>query len=92
MHRKKYIKSYDFSGLSNLFPLQETIKYPYWLAYPAFCKYADLFCKEGFIMSDELKNTMADEEQAPEQANEGAEISEQELDQASGGKRPSRAA
>lgn len=37
-------------------------------------------------MSDELKNTMADEEQIPEQATEGAEISEQELDQASGGK------
>jgi len=38
-------------------------------------------------MSDELKNTMADEEQAPEQQNDqGAEISEQELDQASGGR------
>ena len=37
-------------------------------------------------MSDKLKNTMADEEQAPEQADEGAEISEQELDKASGGR------
>ncbi len=37
-------------------------------------------------MSDELKNTMADEEQAPAQTNEqGAEISDQELDKASGG-------
>jgi len=37
-------------------------------------------------MSDELKNVMADEEQVPEQADQGVEISEQELDQASGGK------
>ena len=38
-------------------------------------------------MSDELKNTMADEEQASDQKNDkGAEISDQELDQASGGR------
>ena len=37
-------------------------------------------------MSDELKNITADEEQAPKQADEGAEISDQELDKASGGR------